>query len=76
MCVCAPSDAISRKDVSSTFDGQTIEENPAENHENYVRGDEEKPKSSIKLSQRDVNSDSGRSQVLHQNDETSDLYLM
>lgn len=69
-------DAISRKDVSSTFDGQTIEENPAENHENYVRGDEEKPKSSIKLSQRDVNSDSGRSQVLHQNDETSDLYLI
>ncbi|KAJ9147372.1 hypothetical protein P3X46_029545 [Hevea brasiliensis] len=73
-------DAKLKNDVSSTFDGQTIEENPAEKsfsvHEDSLRGYQEKTKGFMKLRKKDINSGSGRSQALQQNDETSDLYLI
>ncbi|KAF2299502.1 hypothetical protein GH714_032290 [Hevea brasiliensis] len=66
--------------VSPTFVGQATEENPAAKsfsvHEDSRRGYEEKPKNFMKLRKKEVNSGSGRSQTLQQNDETSDLYLI
>ncbi|XP_021657552.2 RHOMBOID-like protein 9, chloroplastic isoform X2 [Hevea brasiliensis] len=64
----------------NSYLGKLNKENPAAKsfsvHEDSRRGYEEKPKNFMKLRKKDVNSGSGRSQTLQQNDETSDLYLI
>ncbi|XP_002516742.3 RHOMBOID-like protein 9, chloroplastic isoform X1 [Ricinus communis] len=62
--------------VSSTSDDLTTEsEKLVSVYEDSKRGEEEKPKSFVKLREKDANRGLRRSQALQQNDETSDLYL-
>ncbi|KAF2313758.1 hypothetical protein GH714_013228 [Hevea brasiliensis] len=61
---------------SSDSSEETIAEKSFSVHEDSLRGYQEKTKGFMKLRKKDINSGSGRSQALQQNDETSDLYLI